>query len=451
MDSMMQGVRECLGGRTRRENVSYVLLAATLAGFAPGAALAQQSSSTSNVSNEKVEEVIVTGYREALINALELKRDSNVMVDAINADDIASFPDANLAESLQRLPGVSIDRENGEGRSITVRGLGSDFTTVRLNGMDALSTAGGNESGSGPNRSRGFDFNTFASELFSSVSVQKTQSASTDEGSLGAIVDLTTGRPLDYGERKLAFSADGAWYENGDEVNPRFSALASDTWLENTLGALVSVAYSERTSTIDSYQRNPGVFDFTYRQSQHTGKTPNVFGFAQAIPVPAGVSAATYGSNPAALAQFNDTTIIPALGTLSHQELSYQRLGATGTVQWRIADSTLLTADYVYSTYEQDNVSYQLTTVGLNRNGTNARAFTLTGANGLRNDADRARCLCTLRSVDRGRLRTGDLRYEPRAGHGIQFQSSQSRSLGLLQPGDFRRFHSERQSHCVLR
>src|SRR5262245_26681243 len=119
--------------------------------------LAQQQSA--GAPKEKIEEVVVTGYREALINALETKRESTEMVDAINADDIASFPDANLAESLQRLPGVSIDRENGEGRTITVRGLGADFTTVRLNGMDALSTAGGNESGTGPNRSRGFGLN----------------------------------------------------------------------------------------------------------------------------------------------------------------------------------------------------------------------------------------------------------------------------------------------------
>src|SRR5690349_19189784 len=111
-------------------------------------------------ADSQLEEVVVTGYRASLINALDAKRASSEMVDVINADDIASFPDANLAESLQRLPGVSIDRENGEGRSITVRGLGGDFTAVRLNGIDALSTAGGNESGAAPNRSRGFDFNT---------------------------------------------------------------------------------------------------------------------------------------------------------------------------------------------------------------------------------------------------------------------------------------------------
>src|SRR5215510_3081103 len=126
------------------------------------------------------------------------------------AQDIADFPDANLAESLQRLPGIALDRDNGEGRSITVRGLSSDFTRVRLNGLETLSTAGASDSGAAPNRGRGFDFNVFASDLFSSLQVRKTASASTDEGSLGATVDLITGKPLDYKGRKIAFSAEDA-------------------------------------------------------------------------------------------------------------------------------------------------------------------------------------------------------------------------------------------------
>jgi iron complex outermembrane receptor protein len=90
------------------------------------------------------------------------------IVDVIKAEDIAKFPDTNLAESLQRVPGVVIDRDAGEGRNITVRGLGADFTRVRINGIEALATTGGTDSSGGANRSRGFDFNVFASELFNS-------------------------------------------------------------------------------------------------------------------------------------------------------------------------------------------------------------------------------------------------------------------------------------------
>ncbi|PTT77609.1 TonB-dependent receptor, partial [Pseudomonas sp. HMWF010] len=172
-----------------------------------GSAAAQAAPAPAPAAEaDQVEEIVVTGYRAALQSALNLKRTSNVMVDAINAEDIADFPDANLAESLQRLPGVSVDRENGEGRTITVRGLGSDFTRVRLNGLEALSTAGPSIAGDAANRSRGFDFNTFASELFNALKVQKTASAETDEGSLGATVDLETGRPLNFKGRRLALS-----------------------------------------------------------------------------------------------------------------------------------------------------------------------------------------------------------------------------------------------------
>ena len=117
------------------------------------------------------EDIVVTGFRASLRDALNVKRNSNQIVDAITAEDIADFPDANLAKSIQRLPGISIDRDNGEGRSITVRGLGGDFQSVRLNGADAQNISGGNSSDAGANRSRGFDFNTFASELFGGIKI----------------------------------------------------------------------------------------------------------------------------------------------------------------------------------------------------------------------------------------------------------------------------------------
>jgi iron complex outermembrane receptor protein len=139
-----------------------------------------------------VDEVVVTGFRASLRSALSAKRGANGVVDAIKAEDIADFPDANLAESIQRVPGVSITRVAGEGRTITVRGLPPTFTRVRINGMEAQSTSGATTSDRGANLGRGFDFNTFASELFSGITVRKTAQAEVIEGSLGATVDLET-------------------------------------------------------------------------------------------------------------------------------------------------------------------------------------------------------------------------------------------------------------------
>jgi TonB-dependent receptor len=196
-------------------------LAQTAAGTAPdqqaspGADQVPAGDASASEADASDSDIVVTGFRASLQNALNQKRRSNQIIDAITAEDIADFPDANLAESIQRLPGVSIDRDNGEGRSITVRGLGGDFQTVRLNGVDAQAVAGGNTSDAGANRSRGFDFNTFASELFGNITVTKTTSASNDEGSLGAIIDHTTGRPHTYKTDRIAIGGEAEYRETG--------------------------------------------------------------------------------------------------------------------------------------------------------------------------------------------------------------------------------------------
>jgi len=303
--------------------------------------------------------IVVTGFRASLTAAVNLKRRSNQIIDAITAEDIAKFPDANLAESIQRLPGVSIDRDNGEGRSVTIRGLSGDFQLTRLNGIDAQSVAGGNSSDAGGNRTRGFDFNTFASELFGAVTVTKTTSAADDEGSLGAIIDLTTGRPLSYKHDRLALGVEGEYRENGHKVGPRVTGLFSKR-LSDRFGVLGSISYQKQRQTIDSYSRSIGAFEYTYRNSQLNGITPPTFGFA--LPSTAGTGP-LYGSDPAAYAKIKPTTIIPALPSISRRELNYKRLGATLTAQWKPTDSTEIIVDGVMSKYNQSSENDGITTI----------------------------------------------------------------------------------------
>src|SRR5690349_12027974 len=353
---------------------------------------------TGDNAGQEVEEVVVTGFRASLSNAVEMKKASAVMMDAINAEDIADFPDANLAESLQRLPGIALDRENGEGRQITVRGLGSDFTRVQLNGLETLSTAAASDSGSAPNRGRGFDFNIFASDLFSSLQVQKSASAVNDEGSLGATVDLITGRPLDTGNR-LAFSAQDAFYENGSTHNPRFAGLFSHKFFDDRFGASVSFAYSDRDGPVDRYRRQAGVSDFDYRSSAFAGnETPARAGFSapagttfgSQVTNPAALAAVT-GSNPAAYATlypgapfntagtFADSIVkIPSLLNIEEQELDQKRRGGTAAFQWKATERTLVNLDAVYSKFTQKSDVNQIQSVGLNRNNTNANYNTAT-------------------------------------------------------------------------
>ncbi len=170
-------------------------------------AVAMPTTVYAQADDEAVEEIVVSGFRASQAKALDAKRDSAGVVDAIMASDIAEFPDNNLAESLQRIPGVAIQRSGGEGRAISVRGLGPNFTRVLINGMESISTTGGTDATGGNNRGRGFDFNTFSSDLFNSLTVRKTGSAEIDEGSLGATVDMKAARPFD--SEDFVFTANG--------------------------------------------------------------------------------------------------------------------------------------------------------------------------------------------------------------------------------------------------
>src|ERR1043165_7937595 len=143
---------------------------------------------------ETLEEVVVTGIRGSLTSSMELKRDSQGVVDGIVAEDIGKFPDTNLAEAMQRISGVSIDRSIGEGSKITVRGVGPDFTLVLLNGRQMPASAIEDTAAS---NSRAFDFANLASESIAALEVYKTSRAATPAGGMGATVNIKTARPLD--------------------------------------------------------------------------------------------------------------------------------------------------------------------------------------------------------------------------------------------------------------
>lgn len=196
-------------------------------------------------TERSLKEVVVTGYRKSLGAALEKKQRSTSQVDAIVAEDMADFPDLNLADSLQRVPGISVTRSNGEGGRVTVRGLTGHYTRTRLNGMDA-------QASDVDNQSREFDFNLFASELFNSILIHKTASAELGEGSLGSVIDLGTGRPFSF---KKGFSfvagAQGNYNDLSDTVRPRLTGLLNYHDPGGRWGASASVAYSR--------SRNDGV------------------------------------------------------------------------------------------------------------------------------------------------------------------------------------------------
>jgi iron complex outermembrane receptor protein len=302
------------------------------------------------------ETVIVTGYRQSLESALNAKREETGIVDVIKAEDVSKFPDTNLAESLQRVPGVVIDRDAGEGRNITVRGLGLDFTRVRINGIEALATTGGTDSSGGNNRSRGFDFNVFASELFSSIVVRKSATADVDEGSLGATVDLQTTRPFDL---KPGFTGGasliGRYNDLAKNTDPRIAFLLSNTFADNTMGLLISGAYSKRNLFEEGFSsvrwdNGPssggwcapmGVTPANPTNSTATTCGPAAQGVARLPNTPGNIEAYNTASNAA-----NFHPRLPRYGRLTHEQ---ERTGITGSFQWRPSTRTLVTVDMLYS------------------------------------------------------------------------------------------------------
>jgi TonB-dependent receptor len=299
------------------------------------------------------DEIVVRGYRESLDRALDLKRADAGAPDSILAEDLADFPDLNLAESLQRIPGVSIARDAGEGRQITIRGLGPAFTRIRLNGMEGLTTAGGTDSSGGTNRDRGFDFNVFASELFSNLTVRKTSAAEIDEGSLGATVDLRTPRPFDYQGMTLAAALQEGYNDLSGDASPRATFLFSNTSADGRFGGLVSLAYTERSLLEEGHS--------TVRWQNGNLTCPACDALPTA-PERAAANAAV------------DTAFTPRLPRYDILEHDLERIGITGSLQFRPTDKTEIVLDLLYSDLDSTRTENFLEAPDFSAGGAGGRA-----------------------------------------------------------------------------
>ncbi|WGM31878.1 TonB-dependent receptor [Brevundimonas sp. NIBR11] len=333
---------------------SHVTLASSASAIAvlavalsPQIASAQASAPAAPAAQDEtqVDEVVVTGFRSSLQRALSIKRNEAGAVDAILAEDMADFPDQNLAEAIQRLPGVTIDRVNGQGTTISVRGLGSDFTRTRINGLEAQAANGGN-------RNRSFDFSMFASELFNSIRVRKTQSAEIEEGSLGATVDLQTGRPLDFNESgfRSALSAQASYNDLSEHTIPRLAGLLSWSSEDQTFGALVSVAYSERAPILGS---------FNTTRWQQGNANPTRPTNPSAI-FPYGVGQNFGGCIPCTTTAQRDTVLnafYPRIPRYTLGETFEDRLGMTAALQWRPSETTEVDLDFLWSRFNSETES----------------------------------------------------------------------------------------------
>jgi TonB-dependent receptor len=342
--------------RAARANLKNILLAtvsALVVGASSSAAFARQASGES-ASADQVDQVVVTGFRKSLSDARAIKRDAVIQKDVIVAEDMAKFPELNLAESLQRLPGVQITREAGEGRRISLRGLGPDFARVQLNGMEVLGNVDSAQDSRGQrSRDRAFDFNIFASELFSKVEVEKTFQAAQNEGGMAGTVGLFTGKPFDYAPgAKGAVSLKLGTNEYTKDAQPRIAALFSQNW-DNRFGVALSVAYSKRETTEQGHN--------TYNYDQPDADTMKSL-VAKGLDI-SKLSAAQQ-------TKFLSGDLVFADGNrISSWDSKAERLGLTAAVQWKPVDNLLLTLDALHGEFTTHRNEMHLATRPLASDG----------------------------------------------------------------------------------
>lgn len=221
---------------------------------------AEEASQIAPAKVAETEIIEVRGIRGSLVRAMDIKRESRGVVDAISSEEMGKFPDTNLAESLQRITGVAVSRSNGEGSQITVRGFGPDFNLITLNGRQMP--------GTGKNRS--YNLENLSSEGISTLEVYKTARAELPTGGLGATVNIITTRPLASPGLKYSVSGKGLLdgsNEEGDDITPELSALYSNTFADETFGVALSVAYQER----DWQEQNANISGWRANQDLNKG------------------------------------------------------------------------------------------------------------------------------------------------------------------------------------
>jgi len=328
------------------------LIALGIASVFTSSGYAQEASSDNEKKTEEkdqIEVIEVTGIKGTLLRSMDLKREAKGIVDGISAEDIGKFPDTNLAESLQRITGIAIERDRGEGSKITVRGFGPDFNIVTFNDRQMPTTGG-----------RSFDFGNIASEGISSVEVYKSGRANVATGGIGAVVNVATAKPLAKPGQQAAFSTKGVYdtgTREGNSFTPEFAGLYSNTFADNTFGVGLSFSYQERdggyqsATTQDFMSRNfvsqaeIDAFELASPGESHPDNEWGtiVVGDPSAIGFPTEVNDGIYA--------------IPTNIQYNLADFHRERVNAQLTLQWRPIESLTASLDYTYAENQSETVN----------------------------------------------------------------------------------------------
>lgn len=306
---------------------SFASMARAQVADAPGSA--QEPAAGAAQVEENSEDIVVTGVRASLERATAIKRNSEVISDSITAEDIGKFPDANVADALQRITGVQISRNSGgEGRFVSIRGLSSQFNLTTFNGR-VLAT---------DNAGRDFSFDVLPSEALASATVYKSPSAAQVDGSIGGLIELTTMNPLARPGFHFSGNLGGLYDEATRKITPRFGGVVSNTFADDTVGAFVGVYYYKRdwrSDTFESFARSTE----TILADGSGCRTPTEY-------CAPGIGRAAFP------------------GVVSYQVKNgpRERVSVVGGVQWEPNDRLKTKVDAFYSYYDtpENNYSYNI-------------------------------------------------------------------------------------------
>ncbi|UTF58665.1 TonB-dependent receptor [Gilvimarinus sp. DA14] len=336
-----------------KQNFKRKLIASAIASSAfatlSSGVLAQTNSSQAD-EDVMLEEVVVTGIRASLERSMDMKRDTSGVVDAISAEDIGKFPDTNLAESLQRITGVSISRENGEGSKVTVRGLGPDFNLVTLNGRQMPGATIGATYASG---SRSFDFGNLASEGVQAVEVFKTSRSDVPSGGMGATINIVTPKPLEI-DSKASVGVKGVWDESApdSELTPEISGIYSNSFADGKIGIAVTGSYQERKGGFANATNGGGWTGVPGSVVQDWGGQEGVDWLWGGIDFLGG----THRNQP----EDGDVYGVPQQVGYAFGEFERTRTNGQLTLQFAPTDDLTATVDYTYSQNEFSQTYHDL-------------------------------------------------------------------------------------------
>lgn len=291
----------------------------------PSVSLAQD-----NRGDDVIEEIVTTGIRGSLNRSMDIKRNSSGVVDAISAEDIGKFPDANLAESLQRVTGVSIDRQRGEGSQVTVRGFGPEYNLVTINGRQMPTHSGVN---------RSFDFNDLASEGVAGVQVYKTGRADVPSGGVGSTINISTPEPLK-GEPTASFAGKTVFdtsTRTGDDITPEFSGIYLGRFMDDTIGIAITASHQTRNNGVNAASTG----------GWYTRPGDDILPDGSFAPIV--VNDANQINRPQSA---DESYSIPQSMAYNISEFESERTNAQIVLQWAPTENITTTLDYIRSEFD---------------------------------------------------------------------------------------------------